>query len=87
MATDGAEIPPALSGLMDVSRNQVALGRQPVSDEIYAAYAEQLVYQSGELNASQPVVIATTVDWVKQRVARGLPTRRSFSSRRSTSCS
>jgi formylglycine-generating enzyme required for sulfatase activity/dienelactone hydrolase len=68
MATDGAEIPPALSGLMDVSRNQVALGRQPVSDEIYAAYAEQLVYQSGELNASEPVVIATTVDWVKQRV-------------------
>ena len=68
MATDGAEIPPALSRPMDVSRKEAALAREAVSDETYAAYAEQFVYESGELNASEPVVIATTVDWVKQRV-------------------
>jgi predicted esterase len=69
MATaDGAEVPPALSAPIDVSRNEAALGRQPVPDDIYAAYAEQFAYQSGELNATEPVVIATTVDWIQQRV-------------------
>ena len=42
--------------------------RQPVSDEVYAAYARQYVYEPGELNASAPAVVEEADDWVKERV-------------------
>jgi hypothetical protein len=42
--------------------------RRPVSDEIYATYARQFAYRSGPLNATEPVTMATTEDWIKQRV-------------------
>ena len=41
---------------------------QPVSDEVFAAYASQFEYRRGDLNATQPVTMATTDDWIKQRV-------------------
>ncbi|MEO8309378.1 MAG: SUMF1/EgtB/PvdO family nonheme iron enzyme [Pseudomonadota bacterium] len=41
---------------------------KPVSDEVYADYRRQLSYESGELHASAPISIATTEEWIKQRV-------------------
>lgn len=42
--------------------------RRPVSDEIYATYARQFAYRSGPPNATEPVTMSTTEDWIKQRV-------------------
>jgi formylglycine-generating enzyme required for sulfatase activity/DNA-binding winged helix-turn-helix (wHTH) protein len=41
---------------------------RPVSDEIFAAYASQFEYRRGDLNATQPSSMATTDNWIKQRV-------------------
>ena len=41
---------------------------QPVSDDVFAAYASQFAYRPGDLNATQPCTMATTDDWIKQRV-------------------
>jgi formylglycine-generating enzyme required for sulfatase activity/predicted esterase len=40
----------------------------PVSDEVFAGFATRFAYRSGPLNATEPVTIATTDDWIKQRV-------------------
>jgi tRNA A-37 threonylcarbamoyl transferase component Bud32/predicted esterase len=42
---------------------------EPVSDEIYGAYLREFAYRSGPLNASAPVTMSATDDWVKQRVS------------------
>jgi serine/threonine protein kinase/formylglycine-generating enzyme required for sulfatase activity/dienelactone hydrolase len=40
---------------------------RPVSDEVYATYLSQFAYQPGPLNASPPVVMQDSDDWIKQR--------------------
>jgi eukaryotic-like serine/threonine-protein kinase len=40
----------------------------PVSDEVYASFLRQFAYSTGPLNASEAVTMATTDDWIKQRV-------------------
>ena len=40
--------------------NAVAYPREPVRDEVYAAYAEQLAYRPGELEATEPTEVATS---------------------------
>jgi dienelactone hydrolase len=41
---------------------------KPVSDEVFEGYKAQFAYQPGPLDASQPVTLQTTEDWIKQKV-------------------
>jgi formylglycine-generating enzyme required for sulfatase activity/dienelactone hydrolase len=40
----------------------------PVADEVFAGFVDRFAYRRGELNAAEPVTMATTDDWIKQRV-------------------
>lgn len=40
----------------------------PVPDEVFAVLMSEFAYRSGELDATEPVAMETTEDWVKQRV-------------------
>ncbi len=53
--------------LMPRSRSSTSM--RPVSDEVYAAYEREFAYRPGALNASAPVTMATTDDWIKERVS------------------
>jgi len=61
---------PELRGAIDMtpraSRDLAAL--KPVSDPVYAALQRQLAYTPGALNATAPVTMTTTEDWVKERI-------------------
>jgi dienelactone hydrolase len=50
---------------LDQRRRDVA---PPVSDEVFATFVERFAYRSGPLNATEPSTLATTEDWVKERV-------------------
>jgi serine/threonine protein kinase/dienelactone hydrolase len=39
-----------------------------ISDEVFATYVERFAYRTGALNATEPVTMETTEDWIKQRV-------------------
>ncbi len=41
---------------------------RPVSDEVFDTYRKQFAYEPGPLDASQPVTLQTTADWIKQKV-------------------
>jgi hypothetical protein len=41
---------------------------KPVSEEAFATLRQQLEYRAGPLNASAPETLATTEEWIKQRV-------------------
>jgi predicted esterase len=53
--------------LAPVSRSPASI--RPVSDDVYAAYERELAYRPGVLNASAPVTMAATDDWIKERVS------------------
>jgi predicted esterase len=55
----------ALVGLGD-SRDHTR--NKPVSDEVFESYQSQFAYKPGPLDASQPVTMQTTEDWIKQKV-------------------
>lgn len=44
------------------------VGERPVSDDAFATLRQQLEYRPGPLDASAPVTMETTDDWIKQRV-------------------
>jgi dienelactone hydrolase len=64
-ATATAAAAPLVDLTMASARNKE---RKPVSDEVYADYQRQLTDRPGELHATAPEVLATTEDWIKQRV-------------------
>jgi hypothetical protein len=41
---------------------------KPVTDEVYESLQRQFAYRPGPLNATEPIEMATTGDWTKQRV-------------------
>ena len=51
---------------MDDARDPAA--RTAISDEVFATYVERLAYRPGALNATEPLTMESTEDWVKQRV-------------------
>jgi eukaryotic-like serine/threonine-protein kinase len=64
-AADGASLQAALDPGLNARDPTTA---KPVSDEIYATYLPQFAYRTGAPNATAPVTMATTEDWIKQRV-------------------
>jgi pimeloyl-ACP methyl ester carboxylesterase len=52
-----------------MSRSRSSDSVRPVSEEVYAAYEREFAYRPGALNASAPVTMATTDDWIKERVS------------------
>jgi formylglycine-generating enzyme required for sulfatase activity/dienelactone hydrolase len=40
----------------------------PVSDEVFAGFADRFAYRRGDLNATEPVTLEEADDWIKQRV-------------------
>jgi dienelactone hydrolase len=42
--------------------------RTTISDEVFATFVDRFAYRPGPLNATEPVTMETTEDWVKQRV-------------------
>ena len=59
----------ALWAPVDIALNKAGAAKLvPVPDAIYAEYRRQLAYEPGMLNASEPEVLDTTDDWVKERV-------------------
>jgi eukaryotic-like serine/threonine-protein kinase len=64
-AADGA----SLQAVIDPNANsRDPTAAKPVSDEVYATYLPQFAYRTGAPNATAPVTMATTEDWIKQRV-------------------
>jgi predicted esterase len=67
MHDTGAGVPAPLLEQMIAPPN-TPTDRRPVSDEVFAAYAQPFSYRAGELHVAGPVTVETTEDWVKQRV-------------------
>lgn len=64
-----ADSPAELRGpLVGVSDSRDQFSNKPVSDDVFASLQRQFAYQPGPLNASQPVTMQTTEDWIKQKV-------------------
>jgi formylglycine-generating enzyme required for sulfatase activity len=61
---------PALRATLDLAtRGRADLASlTPVSDETFATFLPQLAYSPGPLDATAPATMATTEDWIKQRV-------------------
>ena len=61
---------PALRATLDLAyRGRPDLASlKPVSDEAFTALEQQLAYSPGPLDATAPVTMTTTEDWIKQRV-------------------
>jgi formylglycine-generating enzyme required for sulfatase activity/dienelactone hydrolase len=53
---------------IDLQRPRRDSSAKPVSDDVFAAFASQFAYRRGDLKATEPVTMATTEDWIKQRV-------------------
>ncbi|HUL82197.1 MAG TPA: SUMF1/EgtB/PvdO family nonheme iron enzyme, partial [Gammaproteobacteria bacterium] len=53
---------------IDLQRPRRDSSAKPVSDDVFAALASQFAYRRGDLKATEPVTMATTEDWTKQRV-------------------
>jgi formylglycine-generating enzyme required for sulfatase activity/dienelactone hydrolase len=53
---------------IDLQRPRRALTASPVSDDVFATFSERFSYRRGELEATDPITLATTEDWIKQRV-------------------
>jgi formylglycine-generating enzyme required for sulfatase activity/dienelactone hydrolase len=67
-STDAASSDARLRELIDLQRPRRDVTAKPVPDETFAAFAQRFAYRSGELNATDPVTMDTTDDWIKQRV-------------------
>jgi dienelactone hydrolase len=65
----GADVPAAVRApLVGIGDPRDHNKNKPVSDEVFESYRRQFAYQPGPLNASQPVTMQTTEDWIKQKV-------------------
>ena len=53
---------------IDLQRPRREPSAKPVSDDVFAALASRFAYRRGDLKATEPVTMATTEDWTKQRV-------------------
>jgi serine/threonine protein kinase/formylglycine-generating enzyme required for sulfatase activity/dienelactone hydrolase len=67
MRATGATPSSAANDEIDLSRPRRTV-TTPVSDDVFAGFVERFTYQPGPLNATEPAVMATTDDWIKQRV-------------------
>jgi predicted esterase/predicted Ser/Thr protein kinase len=65
------EPPPATLGALEALQNTRRSEQQllPASDEVYAAYAAQYAYRSGDLRAGAPQTVASTPEWTHERVS------------------
>jgi formylglycine-generating enzyme required for sulfatase activity/dienelactone hydrolase len=52
---------------IDLARPRRDPNQMPVSDDVYAALANQFAYRRSDLGATEPVIVDRTEDWVLQR--------------------
>jgi len=64
-SADDAALHVAFSG--KAGRTDI-LAAKPISEELYATYSRHFAYRPGPLNATAPETMASTEDWIKQRV-------------------
>ncbi len=64
--TNGTELRAAIDMSTRSRRDLTTL--KPVTDEVYESLQRQFAYTPGPLNATAPVTMDTTEDWLKQRV-------------------